>query len=70
MERLLSQKEVAQLIGQSVRNLERLRIDGGGPVYIKLGGRCVRYRETDVEAWIASRVRASTSDPGRTADAR
>jgi len=40
--------------------LERWRVEGLGPAWLKVG-RAVRYREGDVEQWLASRERGSTS---------
>ena len=61
MVRLYTQVEAARLLRLSERTLERLRLQGGGPLYVK-AGRAVRYRETDLEAWIAARVVNSTSE--------
>jgi excisionase family DNA binding protein len=61
---LLDQKEAARLLRLSERTLERLRLTGGGPVYVK-AGRSVRYREGDLEAWITARVVSSTSQEAR-----
>ena len=63
MLRLLTQVEAARLLRLSERTLERLRLTGGGPLYVK-AGRAVRYREADLEAWIAARVVSSTSAIG------
>jgi predicted DNA-binding transcriptional regulator AlpA len=63
MLRLLTQREAAGLLCLSERTLERLRVSGAGPRYVK-AGRLVRYREGDLEAWINSRVVASTSEAG------
>ena len=63
MLRLLTQGEAARLLRLSERTLERLRLQGGGPLYVK-AGRAVRYRETDLEAWIAARVVSNTSQIG------
>jgi predicted DNA-binding transcriptional regulator AlpA len=41
--------------------LERLRVSGGGPRFVRCG-RSIRYREGDLEAWITSRVVGSTSE--------
>ena len=68
MSELLKEKEVAQRVGLSIYWLRRKRWSGGGIPYIKLSegqGGSVRYRLEDVEAFIASRLRKSTSDPGR-----
>ena len=56
--------EVAYLSGLSIRTLEALRLKGGGPVYLALGRRAVRYLRRDVLEWIEARRRQSTSDPG------
>jgi excisionase family DNA binding protein len=58
---LLDQREAARLLRLSERTLERLRLSGGGPLYVKCG-RSVRYRAHDLEAWISARVVSSTSD--------
>jgi excisionase family DNA binding protein len=59
---LLDQREAAKLLRLSERTLERLRVAGGGP-NVK-AGRSVRYRECDLEAWIAARVVSNTSQIG------
>jgi excisionase family DNA binding protein len=60
---LMKQKEAAELLGVSGRTLEGWRLHGGGPLYVKVG-RSVRYRLSDLNAWIEQRVRTSTSDNG------
>jgi hypothetical protein len=55
--------EAARFTGVSESTLEKLRCAGGGPVFLKLG-RIVVYDETDLNVWLASRRRASTSDRG------
>jgi excisionase family DNA binding protein len=64
MVRLLTQSDAAKLLRLSERTLERLRLQGGGPLYVK-AGRSVRYREADIEAWITARVVNSTSEEMR-----
>ena len=63
MEELVDQKEAARLFGVSVRTMEAWRLSGRSPVYLKVG-RQVRYRRSDLEAWLDGRKRRSTSDPG------
>lgn len=58
---LLTQLEAATLLHLSERTLERLRVSGAGPKFVRLG-RSIRYRPTDIEAYIASRVVSSTSE--------
>jgi len=63
MVRLLTQSDAAKLLRLSERTLERLRLQGGAPPFVK-AGRSVRYRETDLERWIDARVVSSTSAIG------
>jgi len=46
----------------SPKYLEKLRWQGGGPAYYRLGG--VRYLQSDLDEWRESRRRTSTSDQG------
>lgn len=62
---LLNPKRVAEILDISPSTLERWRVAGAGPKYVKLGagGRSrIRYRPEDVERFIAEHERASTSD--------
>lgn len=54
-------KEAAALVGLSVPTLNKLRVYGGGPNFLKLG-RAVRYRRSDLNSWLTARVRRSTSE--------
>ena len=65
MIRLLSQKQAAELLGLSVRTLERYRRAGIGPTFCRIGSRMVRYREQDLQAWTESSLRSSTSENAR-----
>lgn len=53
---LLRAADVAKLLGIPVATLANWRASGKGPPYLRVG-RHVRYRDADVEAWIAGRVR-------------
>ncbi len=66
LETLLTQKQVSDATRKSEAYFERARWAGGGPKFIKLG-RSIRYRESDVLAWINASVRTSTSDSGEAA---
>ena len=57
---LLTTGEAAEFLGLRPSTLENWRWSGGGPVFIKLGGR-VRYRIADLNAHIATCMRRSTS---------
>jgi excisionase family DNA binding protein len=58
---LLTQREAASVLRLCERTLERLRVSGLGPRFVKCG-RSIRYRQSDLEQWIASRVVRSTSE--------
>lgn len=60
MLRLLTQREAADYLRLSERTLERLRITGNGPAFVKLRRR-VLHRDLDLLG-IASRVVKSTSE--------
>jgi predicted DNA-binding transcriptional regulator AlpA len=61
MQTILDQKRVASLLGISTRTLERYRVSGTGPRYVKLG-KLVRYLKTDIDAWIQQNLSGSTSE--------
>jgi predicted DNA-binding transcriptional regulator AlpA len=58
---LLNTEQAAVRCCLSKRTLEKYRGTGAGPLYIQLG-KAVRYRDEDLEAWIAAHRRRSTSD--------
>ena len=61
---MLTTAQAAGVLGLSARTLEQLRVKGGGPPHFALGRRAVRYRRSDLDAWLDARRRKSTSDPG------
>lgn len=52
-DRLLGQKEVKEILNLADSTLEQWRLKGQGPKYVKLG-RAVRYRMSDVQAYISN----------------
>ena len=65
---LLVTTEAAFLLGLSHRTLEALRLRGGGPPFVVVTPKAIRYRRCDIDAFIEARRRTSTSDPGPVAD--
>ena len=53
-----------RFLGLARSTMERMRIEGGGPVFAKLGG-VVRYCRSDLEAYRDSRKYGSTSEYDR-----
>ncbi len=58
---LLSTKQAAQILGVSIAFLERDRWAGARVPFVKMGSRAVRYRHSDLLAYIESRTHYSTS---------
>ena len=61
MQPLLTQRQCAEMLALSERTLERLRVTGAGPKFLRIR-HSVRYRPADVEQWLASRIVGSTSE--------
>lgn len=58
--RMLRTAEAAVFTGLSASTLNKLRLAGDGPVYLKLG-KAVVYDTTDLSAWLSSKRRRSTT---------
>jgi predicted DNA-binding transcriptional regulator AlpA len=61
IEPLLTESEIARLTGRGVATLQKDRIRGEGPPFVKIG-RLVRYQASAVQAWLDANTRRSTSD--------
>lgn len=59
-ESLLNTKQAAAALNLSVLTLCDWRCRGTGPTFLK-AGRCVRYRRSDLEAWLNSRTIRNTA---------
>ena len=57
---LLKPTEVASYLGTSVAALAQQRYQGRGPKFIKTG-RLVRYRRSDIKAWLDANTHQQTS---------
>jgi predicted site-specific integrase-resolvase len=57
----LTPRQLATRWQVSEKTLERWRCKGGGPIYLKLGGR-ILYPSAQVEAMEAQQVRKATGD--------
>ena len=63
MPQLITPSDAAILLCVSPATLRKWRWEGKGPKFIKIG-RKVAYRDSDINAFIDSQVRCSTSDLG------
>ena len=59
---LLRETEAARFLGFTPRALQAWRCRGGGPKYVRISRRAIRYRRGDLVAWIEERVRSTTSE--------
>ncbi|MFC3558879.1 helix-turn-helix transcriptional regulator [Sphingomonas qilianensis] len=53
--------EASRLLGLSNGTLRKMRLYGNGPRFVKLG-RAVRYRVSELDAYLDARVLCSTSE--------
>ena len=60
---ILNTREAADYVRLGKPTLERFRTSGAGPRYAKCGG-AVRYRKSDLDAWLESCLISSTSEGG------
>jgi hypothetical protein len=65
--RLLNVKEAADYLRCGVSTLNKLRVSGGGPMYIKMHGR-VLYKIDDLDRYIAQhRIRSTAQEKHKAA---
>jgi predicted DNA-binding transcriptional regulator AlpA len=59
----------AAYTGLAESTLNKLRMSGAGPRFLKISARRVAYDTSDLDEWLASKRRRSTSDNGQLAAA-
>ncbi len=59
---LMLDEAAAQFLKIAPKTLASWRFNGGGPKFVRLSRRCVRYRKKDLVTWIEARIKSSTSD--------
>lgn len=62
MSKLLRESEAAKVLGVSSRTLSNWRCRGGGPDYVKMGSKAVRYRLDDLNEFVDERTQNNTSE--------
>ncbi len=60
---LLDERDVSALLKVAIPTLRNWRSKGIGPVFLKVGKRCVRYRQCDVAAFLAQGTREPERAP-------
>jgi len=58
---LLTSREAATILRLSLRTLERWRVAGVGPRFVRFPNRSIRYQTDAVATFVAARAAASTS---------
>jgi excisionase family DNA binding protein len=62
----MTPREAAEYLRSSPSTLAKRRIFGAGPIFTRIG-KAVRYRRSDLDAWMAGTARRSTSETSATA---
>lgn len=61
-DQLLTPSEAAAYLRCSKSYLDKLRVYGGGPKFLRLGKRKILYRQSELDLWTAERSFGSTSE--------
>ncbi len=61
---LLDEKDVAEVFRISRQTLRVWRMNGRGPIFIRVG-RCIRYRREDLDVWLEKQAIANAPEPVR-----
>ena len=64
IEQHYTSQELAKLLCVNSNTLDILRIKGGGPKYIQFGKRHIVYAASDIQEFLNTCRRSSTSDTG------
>ena len=66
---LINEKTAADYLGMTGRWMQAKRQHGGGPIFVRISQRCIRYRRIDLKEYADRQLRLSTSDSGESAAA-
>jgi hypothetical protein len=58
----IDENRAAKLLGLSPRTLQGYRVRGGGPPFVKISHKVVRYKVAELMAWIKTHTRKNTSE--------
>lgn len=59
---LLTPQQAAERLNLTLSTLQRMRTEGNGPQFCKIGRRRIAYRETDIYRWVNERTASSVAD--------
>lgn len=60
-DQLVDEREAASILCYSVRALQNWRHRGGGPMFVRVSSRSIRYSRADLAQWVNDRRVANTS---------
>tara|TARA_R110000868_G_scaffold409595_1_gene695401 strand:- start:8116 stop:8349 length:234 start_codon:yes stop_codon:yes gene_type:complete len=61
-DQLMNENDAAAFLSYSVRALQNWRVRGGGPRFVKVSARSIRYCRRDLLAWVEQRTVSHTSE--------
>lgn len=59
---LNDEKAASRFLGVTPRYMQARRQKGGGPRFVRLSGRCIKYRRIDLKEWAEAHLRSSTAE--------
>lgn len=62
LDRMINEHKAAEFLGYTIRALQNWRVRGGGPKFVKVSGRSIRYRRRDLIQWAEGLLVSSTSE--------
>ena len=62
LDRLINENEAANFLNYTIRCLQNWRCRGGGPCFVRVSARSIKYRRRDLIEWTEARIRTSTSE--------
>ncbi len=60
--KLINEKEASEIYGMSTPWFRRKRWEGGGPLFVRVGNRSIRYQISDLDDYFTSKKLHSTSE--------
>ena len=60
--RLEREGVAADFLNLTTRTMQVFRQKGGGPRFVRISARAIRYRRADLKAWADQRLHASTAE--------
>jgi hypothetical protein len=60
----MTTQQAAAYLGFTAEFLKARRVRGNGPRYVAVSSRAIRYRRSDLDAFMAGQLRTSTADDG------